>query len=431
MLIRLRHWLTRSGIAVAVFVALAATGVGANHAFAGYAAIVVDQATGQVVHECNADELNYPASLTKMMTLYLLFSAIEKGELKLNSPLKASAEAGKQPRSKVGLEKGDTIKVEDAILALVTKSANDVAVVVAEALGGNEDRFALLMTQQARKLGMKQTTFRNASGLPDPDQVSSARDLALLAIALRRDYPKYYRFFSTASFDYNGLSFANHNKLLGRYRGADGIKTGFTQASGFNLVASAERAGRRLVAVVLGGDTGHQRDRQAMRLLDGAFGVGPMPRDLKVADRGPLKVAERVAKKKAGQIASKALDLAPQGDVEGKRALSMKGATADLPASKKRFSIQVGAYDSELAAEAAIEKVSLKVGELVEGTATDVSPVKRKRGKMLYRAAFLGLSKGDAYKVCKALSRTKVPCMVMTMSMAYDNPNKRVASLKP
>ena len=432
MSIRLRHWLTQGGIAFAALVVLLTAGFGMNHADAGYAAIVVDQATGEVVHERNADEQNYPASLTKMMTLYLVFSALKDGQLKLDTPLKVSAAAVEQPRSKIDLKKGETIKVEDAILALVTKSANDVAVVVAEALGGSEDRFALLMTQQARKLGIKQTTFRNASGLPDPAQVSSARDLARLAVALRRDHPKYYRYFSTESFDYNGLNFANHNKLLGRYSGADGIKTGFTQASGFNLVASAERSGRRLVAVVLGGDTAHQRDRQAMRLLDSAFSNQPMPRDLKVADRGPFKAAERASKRKVRQLASKALDLAPQGDEDAKRARDDDATTKTSRPSKenkKRFSIQVGAYDSHEAAKAALIKVSLKVGTLVEGSQTDVSPIKRKRGKILYRAAFSGLSKTDAHKACKALSRTKVPCMVMTMSSTEGDPNLKVAAL--
>lgn len=409
-------WLKASAIFVVVMVAMLAVGAGANHARAGYAAIVVDQTTGEVIHERHADDQNYPASLTKMMTLYMAFSAIKNGRLKLDSSLAVSANASTQAPSKVGLKEGDTIRVEDAILALVTKSANDVAVVVAEALAGSEERFAEAMTKRARALGMTQTTFRNASGLPDSGQISSARDMARLAIALRRDFPSYYKYFSTASFDYNGLSFINHNKLLGRYDGVDGIKTGFTQASGFNLVASAERDGRRLVAVVMGGDTARQRDRQVMRLLDGAFGLAPMPRDLKVAERGPAKStasAERKAKSK--QLAGKALDLEPKPEAGAKRS------------SRKAYAIQVGAYDSKKAAHKALEKVSRKVSTLVDGAERGVSPIKMKRGKTLYRAAFSGLSKNDAYKACKQLSRTKVPCLVLAAGKASGD--MRVAAL--
>ncbi len=393
----------RTGALVAlVMLAMLAAGVRANRALAGYAAIVVDQTTGEVIHERFANERNYPASLTKMMTLYMVFTAIKNGRLKMDSPLGVSANANKQAPSKVGLKVGDTIKVEDAILALVTKSANDVAVVVAEALAGSEERFAEAMTKRAHALGMAQTTFRNASGLPDSGQISSARDMARLAIALRRDYPTYYKYFSTASFDYNGASFINHNKLLGRYDGVDGVKTGFTQASGFNLVASAERDGRRLVAVVMGGDTARQRDRQVMRLLDGAFGLAPMPRDLKVADRGPAKATASVERKaKSKRLASKALDLAPKQNAGIKRS------------TRKAYVIQVGAYDSKGAAHKALEKVSTKVGSLIEGSERDVSKIKLKRGKTLYRATFSGLSKNVAYKACKQLSRTKVPCLVI------------------
>ncbi len=397
------YWLRSGRLAALVAAAVLCLGVSANRALADYAAIVVDQTTGEVIHESGADEQNYPASLTKMMTLYMVFSAINNGRLKLDTALSVSASAATQPPSKVGLKDGDTIRVEDAILALVTKSANDVAVVVAEALAGSEERFAEAMTTRARALGMTQTTFRNASGLPDPKQISSARDLARLAIALRRDHPSYYKYFSTAVFDYNGLSFTNHNKLLGRYDGADGIKTGFTQASGFNLVASAERDGRRLVAVVLGGDNARQRDRQVMKLLDGAFGLASMPRDLKVADRGPGKASASAQRKaKAKQLASKALDLAPK-----------RKSDATKRSGRKGYAIQVGAYDTKGAAHKAIEKVSRKVGALVEGSESGVSKVKLKRGKTLYRAAFEGLTKNDAFKACKQLSRAKVPCLVV------------------
>ncbi|NJL07531.1 MAG: D-alanyl-D-alanine carboxypeptidase [Methylacidiphilales bacterium] len=222
----------------------------------GYAAIVVDANTGKVLHESEPDALRHPASVTKVMTLYMLFEQLEAGRLKLDSQLPVSPRAAAQDPTKLGLRPGSTIEVEDAIRALVTKSANDAAVVIAEAIGGDEASFAAMMTRKARALGMSRTTFRNASGLPNPDQVTTARDLSLLGRAIQERFPRYYRYFSTRQFAWRGNSIANHNKLLGRVEGVDGIKTGYTRASGFNLLTSAKRGGRHVVGVVLGGRTG-------------------------------------------------------------------------------------------------------------------------------------------------------------------------------
>ncbi len=233
-----------------------------------YAAVVMDVNSGATLRQAYADALRHPASLTKIMTLYLLFERIESGKLKLNSPLAVSAEAASQSPTKLGLKPGQFIAVEDAIKALITRSANDVAVVVAEALAGSESEFAAQMTRKARALGMSRTLYRNASGLPDDEQVTTARDQARLAIAIQDRFPRYYRYFSIVNFTYHGETMRNHNKLLGRVAGVDGIKTGYTHASGFNLVTSVRRAGRHIVAVVLGGNSGAERDAQMRALIE-------------------------------------------------------------------------------------------------------------------------------------------------------------------
>jgi D-alanyl-D-alanine carboxypeptidase len=231
-----------------------------------YAAMVVDAKTGRTLHAQNEDALRHPASVTKVMTLYLLFEQLERGKVSLATPLRVSANASRQAPSKLGLDPGETIEVENAIKALVTKSANDVAVVVAENLAGSEEAFAEQMTRKARALGMGRTIYRNASGLPDPEQVTTARDLTILARAIQDRFPKYYRYFQTRVFNYAGAAHRNHNKLLGRVEGVDGIKTGFTRASGFNLMTNARTSDRHIVAVVLGGRSGASRD-QAMASL--------------------------------------------------------------------------------------------------------------------------------------------------------------------
>ena len=231
------------------------------------ASIVVDGNSGAVLQASNPDALRHPASLTKIMTLYLLFERLEAGKFKLDSPLKVSEYAAEQAPTKLGLKPGQTIAVEDAIKAIVTKSANDAAVVVAENLGGDESNFAKLMTQKARALGMTRTTYINASGLPDDDQITTARDQALLGRLIQKRFPRYYKYFSTESFVYHGEVLRNHNHLLGSIEGVDGIKTGFTRASGFNVVTSVHRDGRYIVAVVMGGRSSLERDAHMRELI--------------------------------------------------------------------------------------------------------------------------------------------------------------------
>src|SRR4051794_28397141 len=232
-----------------------------------YAAIVVDAKNGGVLPAAHPDAPRPPPSLTKIMTLYLLFERLESGKITLDTQMPVSEDAASQAPTKLGLRPGDTLKVEDAIKGLVTKSANDASVVIAEALGGTEEEFARAMTRKARALGMKNTTYRNANGLPNDEQITSARDQALLGIAIQERFPKYYRYFSTLSFVYRGNAMRNHNHLLGNVEGVDGIKTGFTRDSGFNLVTSVKRGPRFIVAVVLGGRSAGARDARMRELI--------------------------------------------------------------------------------------------------------------------------------------------------------------------
>lgn len=278
--------------------------LGSTPAWAGkYASIVIDLDTHQVMHARDADEERHPASLTKVMTLYLVFDALDAGKLKLSDRLPVSKTASRAQPSKLGLKAGTTIKVEDAIRALVTKSANDVAIVIAEKLGnGSETKFAAKMNAKALELGMTSTNFRNASGLPDKKQITTARDMAKLAEAVYADHRDRYNYFSLSSFTWGKRKYANHNELLRKVQGVDGIKTGFTNASGYNLMASAERSGRRVIAVMMGGTTGRSRDQHVADLLEAAFleiSGGPADEDLRAriafGERPPVSSADNLA----------------------------------------------------------------------------------------------------------------------------------------
>lgn len=242
---------------------------------ASVSALVVEQGSGRTISAVNADTRRYPASLTKMMTLYLLFDALDRRTVAMSTRLKVSRYAASRPPSKLGLLPGRTITVREAMLALATKSANDVAVVVAEGLAGSEAVFAQRMTAKARTLGMRSTAFRNASGLHHPQQRTTARDMALLGRALQRNHPQYYGIFATRSFRWGSARYANHNRLMDRYRGMDGIKTGYTQQAGYNLVSSASRNGRRLVGVVMGSRSAAVRNGLMASLLDQGFRTAP------------------------------------------------------------------------------------------------------------------------------------------------------------
>jgi D-alanyl-D-alanine carboxypeptidase len=253
-----------------------------------YAAIVIDDKTGEVLHEANADAPRHPASVTKIMTLYMLFEQLEAGHLKLDTPLNVSARAAARPPTKLGLKPGQTLKVEDALKGLVTRSANDAASVIAEALGGSEEEFGRLMTRKAIALGMSSTIYVNASGLPADLQITTARDQALLGRAIQHRFPEHFGYFAIKSFNYRGKEIGNHNGLLGNVKGVDGIKTGYTQASGYNLVSSVKRDDKQIVAVVLGGSSGGARDARMRQLIEEYLSKAGVERTAPVqTERGP------------------------------------------------------------------------------------------------------------------------------------------------
>ena len=262
-----------------------------------FAAVVIDANNGRTLYAAHDNELRHPASLTKVMTLYMLFEQLESGKLTLESPITISQRAASQAPTKLGLDPGDTIKVEDAIKAVVTRSANDIAVAIAETVGASEDNFAALMTRKAHALGMSRTNYVNASGLPDDAQITTAHDLSILARAVQERFPRYFKYFSIQSFEYAGETIGNHDRLLGRVDGVDGIKTGYTRASGFNLMTSLHRGGRSLVAIVMGGRTAAARDRVmegliAEHIVDASTGghTGPMIAEASAPE--PVKVAQ-------------------------------------------------------------------------------------------------------------------------------------------
>src|SRR3954451_4169526 len=269
-----------------------------------FASIIVDGNSGAVLQANNPDASRHPASLTKIMTLYLLFERLEAGKMKLDSDMNVSEHASDQAPTKLGLKPGQTLKVEDAIKGLVTRSANDASVVIAEAIAGDEDEFAKLMTRKARALGMSKTTYRNASGLPNDAQITTARDQATLGRAIQDRFPRYYRYFATSTFVYKGNAIRNHNRLLGSVEGVDGIKTGYTRASGFNLVSSMRRGNRHLVGVVLGGRSGGSRDATMRPLLAENLEKGATKLTVAaITERNPAEGAIDVAEARSDDMA--------------------------------------------------------------------------------------------------------------------------------
>ena len=274
-----------------------------------FSSIIVDGNSGATLQSNNPDASRHPASLTKIMTLYLLFERLEAGKMKLDTDMNVSEHASDQAPTKLGLKPGQTLKVEDAIKGLVTRSANDAAVVIAEAIAGDEDDFAKMMTRKARALGMTKTVYRNASGLPNDEQITTARDQATLGRAIQDRFPRYYRYFATPAFVYRGHAIRNHNRLLGNVEGVDGIKTGYTRASGFNLVTSMRRGNRHLVGVVLGGRSGGSRDAIMRNLLAENLDKGATKRTVAaISERGPAEAnadvaeAETAARPQAVQV---------------------------------------------------------------------------------------------------------------------------------
>ncbi|WP_420964394.1 serine hydrolase [Bradyrhizobium sp. B120] len=303
-----------------------------------FATIVVDGNTGSVLTSNSPDGLRHPASLTKIMTLYLLFERLDSGKMKLDTEMPVSEHASEQDPTKLGLRPGQTIRVEDAIKGLVTRSANDAAVVIAEAIGGSEDDFARMMTRKARALGMSRTTYRNASGLPNDEQITTARDQSTLGRAIQDRFPRYYRYFSTTAFNFRGHTITGHNRLLGSVEGVDGIKTGYTRASGFNLVTSIHRGNRFLVGVVLGGRSGGSRDATMRNLLAENIGKGATTRTAAaITERNPADANVEVADADNARSA----DTAPVAASEP--AAAAVAVQAPRPASKPSLMAAVAA----------------------------------------------------------------------------------------
>ena len=368
------------------------------------AQIVVDAKSGKVLFAENADAPRHPASITKVMTLYLLFEQLDRGKLSLQSDLRVSAFAQRQAPSKLGVSAGDTISVEDAIKAIVTRSANDVAVVIAENIGGSESNFAQLMTRKARALGMSHTVYHNASGLPDPGQITTARDLATLGRAIQSRFPQYYPYFAMRGFSYDGDYIGNHNKLLGRVDGVDGIKTGFTRTSGFNLLTSAKLDGRHIVAVVMGGRTGAQRDNQMVRLVENylprASTGGSLPAIAEAdRDNAPLTTGS-VAEKSQIQTKSKTGTMAQTSAPKQKLGAPIQSVAWKVLVGQAR-----SAKEAQAVAHQAREKSK---GVLAKANTSTTSHVVHH--KTIFKAQFTGLSQQDAASACKHLKSTGLAC---------------------
>jgi D-alanyl-D-alanine carboxypeptidase len=304
-----------------------------------FSSIIVDGNSGAVLTATNPDGLRHPASLTKMMTLYLLFERLESGKMKLDTELPVSEHASDQDPTKLGLRPGQTIRVEDAIKGLITRSANDAAVVIAEAIGGDESDFARMMTRKARALGMSRTTYRNASGLPNDEQVTTARDQSILGRALQDRFPRYYPYFSTTAFNFRGHTITGHNHLLGSVEGVDGIKTGYTRASGFNLVTSMHRGNRFLVGVVLGGRSGGSRDAIMRNLLAENLDKAASRRTVAaITERSGSDSSNDVADQGSVEVASAAPETpsAPAPSRTSKLVAALAEATAALPPAQPK-----------------------------------------------------------------------------------------------
>ena len=329
--------------------------------------IVVDANTGKVLQSTESDSPRHPASLTKIMTLYLLFERLESGKIKMTTEMPVSPHAASQAPSKLGLQPGETIKVETAIRAIVTKSANDVAVIVGEALGGDESSFAKLMTAKARALGMKNTTYYNASGLPNDEQFTTARDQALLGRAIFDRFPNFYRYFSTRSFDFRGKSIRNHNHLLGQVEGLDGIKTGYVNASGFNIVTSVNRAGRHLVAVVFGGRTARARDAHVVGLIESNMANASAKRTIPPMAEG-VEVAEAPKEQPAKEKEQQALRIV---------AAAPPPQAAPAPAAPETTAPALGSTDP--IKPVAVKTVTVRAGNI---RTASLSPVSAESGKL-------------------------------------------------
>lgn len=387
------------------------------------ASFVVDANSGQVLHDDLGTELRHPASLTKMMTLYLLFENIQSKKLTLKSLLLVSEKATWVAPSKLGLKPGSQIKVEDAIKALVVKSANDVAVSIAENISGNEVSFAKLMTKTAKKIGMEKTIFRNASGLPDRQQVTTAKDMVILALRLQKDFPDFYHFFSLKTFTYEGKTFGTHNKLLENFDGIDGIKTGYTRMSGFNLVSSFNANEKRIIGAVFGGISAEARDahmrmllalaidkvsNQKQKILNWETKIDTQRENI-LSPKSPNSSTEKHASKIP--FNSDSLIEKKDGDINSITHL-LKTPPSTIDPIPNKYSIQIGVFQRLDNAEEALLIAQRHLGNLLAGHPTQTIPM-NKEGKFLYIALFSDFEFDGASKTCRELERQKIDCLLI------------------
>ena len=364
-----------------------------------YSSIVIDAGSGRVLEAVNPDEPRFPASLTKIMTAYMLFEALHDGRVKLEQPVPVSTHAASMSPSKLGLVPGAQLTVEEALLGMVTKSANDAAAAIGELLGGSEDQFAQMMTVRARALGMTASTFRNASGLPDPEQLTTARDMAVLARHLVQDFPNEYRYFSTPGFVFHGRLIPNHDHMLTTYPGADGIKTGYTVAAGHNLATSALRDGVRLIGIVLGAPSNYTRDLHMAALLDQSFLAMNVPPPGRPAPATEMAAMPPLIGSAQAAAAPARLDPSARAAPTVRPILALD-----------RWGVQVGSFGSMGAAEHVAERIRRET----VGGEVEVVPLAM-RNRPAWRAELLGLSLPEAQTACGSLARRGIPCTVFRM----------------
>ncbi|MDO4161898.1 MAG: serine hydrolase [Pseudomonadota bacterium] len=382
---------------------------------ASVSSIMIDAQNGDVMYEMNADERRYPASLTKLMTLYITFNALENNHIKLTDKLKVSRTAAGRSPSKLGLRAGETITVKDAVMAVIVKSANDCATVLAEHFSKSEADFAVLMTKTARKLGMNNTTFKNASGLPNRQQKTTARDMAVLAMAVYHHFPQYYSWFSAKSFKYKGQTIGGHNNILKTFAGADGMKTGFTAAAGYNIVTSAKRSGKRVIAVTMGHNSVNERDKKVAQMMDKGLRQMQSGKEIDVA----LLTAEingKNMKAKATRIAA----VQKKTPVQSKNTRLAKAETKPAVQTTKmaaasrtsgRYAVQVGSFSDYKRARNYALTIKNKLAKRYPVHDIKVEKVQAEN-RTVYRSKVVGLAKNDANTICRNMKRSKQSCLV-------------------
>lgn len=407
-----------------VFIFISALFFSANAAVASTSSIMVNAEDGKVMYETNADELRYPASLTKLMTLYITFNALENGRLKLTDKLKVSRVAASRSPSKLGVRAGETITVKDAVMAVIVKSANDCATVLAEHFSKTEADFAVLMTKTARKLNMNRTTFKNASGLPNSLQKTTARDMSKLAMAVYHHFPQYYKWFSAQSFRYKGQLITGHNHLLKTFAGADGMKTGYTAASGYNIITSAKRNGKRVIAVTMGHRYVGERDRKAALMMNKGLialkeskwiDVAALTKEINGNNTPPstTKIASVYKGKKFYVPLTGKPNYAAHGNTD--TAVLTALASAQNPAAAPangEYAVQIGAFSDYKRAKNYATGINNDIAKQFAAYHVEVEEA-NSSGGVLYRSKLTGMPKNTANEICGSLKKQKKTCLVV------------------